>query len=172
MILDGVRKICWRKTYFEAKPPYFLHGSGRVYDALVPGQSRAQQNNTSAMGLSAVWIWSGELLSVSFGWFGGLARDIEERKPRVDAHDPVSFPSGNIWCTKDADLASAMFTFTLGRITTAIHIDMSETKAAEQKQPYLYITIYIYIPLKTKLECGFGFAWSGPFGPPPTADAF
>jgi hypothetical protein len=25
-----------------------------------------------------------------------VARDIEERKPRVDAHDPVSFPSGNI----------------------------------------------------------------------------
>jgi len=56
MILDGVRKICWGKTYFEAKPPYFLHGSGCVYDALIPGQSRAQQNNTSAMGLSAVWI--------------------------------------------------------------------------------------------------------------------
>ena len=35
----------------------FLHVSGRVYDALVPGQSRAQQNNTSAVGLSAVvWI--------------------------------------------------------------------------------------------------------------------
>ena len=39
-----------------------------------------------------------------------------------------------------------MLTFTLGRITTAIHIDMSETKAAEQKQPYLCIYIYyLYI---------------------------
>ena len=37
----------------------------------------------------------------------------------------------------------------------------------QSKNSHICILIYIYIPLKTKLECGFGFAWSGPFGPPP-----
>ena len=78
--------------------------------------------------------------------FGGLAK---ERKPHVDADDPVSFPNntGTDAETCDATLATlalvrSSLTDIHCRITIAIHIDMSETNDADQKQ--LHLCVYVY----------------------------